>query len=128
MLTVSDQRSTLVYMASAHSAEVSQIVKDARHKQGITLARLAEVTGLSESYIWRIEKGQRSPARQAAVKIANALDIEPELLGFTDAEGNDAPPPAQPTTGVVTAVMSDPQLTGRQKTALLTVYYSYVEG
>lgn len=51
-----------------------------RGRANITQARLSQKTGLSQSYIAKIEAGERRPSKTALKKIAAALKIGPEKL------------------------------------------------
>ncbi|HUT54494.1 MAG TPA: helix-turn-helix transcriptional regulator [bacterium] len=51
-----------------------------RGRQNLTQARLSKKTGLSQSYIAKLEAGERRPSKTALKKIAAALKIEPEKL------------------------------------------------
>ena len=47
---------------------------------------LAEMCGTSTSYIGQIEIGNRFPSLELIEKIANALQIRPHLLFFTESD------------------------------------------
>ena len=50
-------------------------IKETRKKQGITLIKLSEITGISVGYICHLEKGTRkNPSVQVMEKIADALN------------------------------------------------------
>ena len=50
-------------------------IKETRKSQGITLMKLAEITGISAGYICHLEKGTRkNPSAQMMEKIASALN------------------------------------------------------
>lgn len=50
-------------------------IKETRKKQGITLIKLSEITGISAGYICHLEKGTRkNPSAQMMEKIAVALN------------------------------------------------------
>lgn len=46
-----------------------------RRQRGLTLERLAEQTGLTKSYLSKIERRQSTPSIAVALKIARALDV-----------------------------------------------------
>jgi len=49
-------------------------IKETRKMQGLTLMKLAEITGISAGYICHLEKGTRkNPSAQMMEKIAVAL-------------------------------------------------------
>lgn len=54
---------------------VADNVKYARTTRGLTMDRLAELTGMSKGYISLVESGQRNPSLKQLVIIANVCDI-----------------------------------------------------
>lgn len=67
------------------------LIRFLREKKGYSLAQLGELTGVSSSYITKIELGNRNaPSYPILVKIAEALDVNPtELLGAAKANDKD---------------------------------------
>ena len=65
----------------------SQAVKHHREKRGLSRAALAELSGLHQTYIGLLERGERSPNLDTAKAIANALGIQ---LGKLIAEAERA--------------------------------------
>ena len=63
----------------------SQVVKRHREKRGLSRAALAESSGLHQTYIGLLERGDRSPNLDTAKAIANALGISLGKL-ITEAE------------------------------------------
>ena len=51
-----------------------------RKQQGMTLATVAERTGLTKSYLSKLERGQSSPSLVVAFKLAGALGVDVETL------------------------------------------------
>ncbi len=51
-------------------------IKKARLAKGMTLAQLAEATGVSAAAICRYEKGIRNPKLAIVMKMAKVLDVE----------------------------------------------------
>ena len=65
-------------MASAQpilSDFFSQVVKKHREKRNLSRAMLAELSGLHQTYIGLLERGERSPNLDTAKTIANALGL-----------------------------------------------------
>ncbi|WP_028694044.1 helix-turn-helix domain-containing protein [Pseudomonas cremoricolorata] len=54
-----------------------------RKKMGMTLEQLAEQTGLTKSYLSKVERGLSSPSIAVALKLAKALNAQAEEL-FSD--------------------------------------------
>jgi transcriptional regulator with XRE-family HTH domain len=65
----------------------SQVVKKHREKKNLSRAALAELSGLHQTYIGLLERGERSPNLDTAKAIANALGIS---LGKLIAEAERA--------------------------------------
>lgn len=53
-----------------------QIVRTARERNGLTVAELADKTGLHFTTIYSIEKGETSPKMDTMLRIMNALDYD----------------------------------------------------
>ena len=63
-----------------------QNLKAYRKNRGISQMKLAELCNTSTSYIGQIEIGNRFPSLEMIEKIANALQIKPHLLFFSDSD------------------------------------------
>lgn len=55
-----------------------------RKKMGITLEQLAGLTGLTKSYLSKVERGVSSPSIAVALKLAKALNAQAEELFSTE--------------------------------------------
>ena len=53
-------------------------LKEIRQKHQLTLQQLSQKTGLSASYLNRIERGLRTPSLYSALRIAQAFDLNVE--------------------------------------------------
>jgi transcriptional regulator with XRE-family HTH domain len=60
----------------AFCSEVARILQDERKQKGISMTRLAERAGLSQSMISLIERNLRNPTLDTLLRITEALDIE----------------------------------------------------
>ncbi len=59
-----------------------------RKQRAVTLERLAETSGLTKSYLSKVERGLSVPSISTAMKIAESLDLSVgQLLGETQYEG-----------------------------------------
>lgn len=56
-----------------------------RKKLGITLEVLAETSGMTKSYLSKVERGLNTPSISAALKLARALNVNVEELFAEDA-------------------------------------------
>ncbi|CAJ1587500.1 XRE family transcriptional regulator [[Mycobacterium] wendilense] len=65
---------------------MSGLVRAVRQQRGMTLDELAAGTGLTKSYLSKVERGQSVPSVAAALKIAGALDVDVAQLFSDDPE------------------------------------------
>lgn len=56
--------------------EIGEIVRKARSEKGLSQKQLAELAGVDQPAISRIENGQRGPGIDAQTKVATALGVE----------------------------------------------------
>lgn len=57
---------------NVHALEIAE------KKLGVTLETLAEKTGLTKSYLSKVERGLNTPSIAAALKLAKALNVQVE--------------------------------------------------
>jgi transcriptional regulator with XRE-family HTH domain len=62
---------------------VTALLRAVRKQRGLTLGALAGQTGLTKSYLSKIERGQSTPSIAVALKVARALDVDVGRL-FSD--------------------------------------------
>jgi len=62
---------------------MAALLRAHRRRAGLTLDALAERTGLTKSYLSKVERGLRTPSIAVALKIAGALDADVSQL-FSD--------------------------------------------
>jgi transcriptional regulator with XRE-family HTH domain len=55
---------------------MTALLRPVRRQRGLTLEQLAQQTGLTKSYLSKIERGQSTPSIAVALKVAQALDVE----------------------------------------------------
>ncbi|MGS2810191.1 helix-turn-helix domain-containing protein [Nocardia sp. MW-W600-9] len=55
---------------------MSALVRAVRRQRGLTLDAVAARTGLTKSYLSKIERGQSNPSIAVALKIAKVLDVD----------------------------------------------------
>lgn len=98
-------------------------LREQRRQAQLSLRQLAERADVSNPYLSQIERGLRRPSAEVLQQLAKALRISAESLyvraGILDLEDTE-------TRMVEDAIALDPQLTARQKTALLDIYHSFV--
>jgi transcriptional regulator with XRE-family HTH domain len=62
---------------------LTALLRAVRRQRGLTLESLAEQTGLTKSYLSKIERRQSTPSIAVALKVARALDVDVSQL-FSD--------------------------------------------
>jgi putative transcriptional regulator len=62
---------------------LAQILQSARVQKGISQAKLAEMVGINDKTVMRIENCLYSPNLDILYKLANALEIDLKLNGIT---------------------------------------------
>jgi transcriptional regulator with XRE-family HTH domain len=87
----------------------------------ISLRQLAEQAGVSNPYLSQIERGLRKPSAEILQQIAKGLRISAEALYVQAGILEDRPG----DSGVRSALLTDPQLTERQKQVLIEIYESF---
>lgn len=55
---------------------MTALLRAVRRQRGLTLENLAERTGLTKSYLSKIERRQSTPSIAVALKVATALDVD----------------------------------------------------
>jgi transcriptional regulator with XRE-family HTH domain len=102
-----------------------EFVKAQRRLAQVSQRNLARMSGVSDSYLSQIERGNYRPSPQVVKALAQAFGLKPEqlytMLGFMDDEKEHG----QPT--VEQAIQLDPKLEPAQKDALIRVYRSFLE-
>lgn len=102
-----------------------EFVKAQRRLAQVSQRNLARMSGVSDSYLSQIERGNYRPSPQVVKALAQAFNLKPEqlytMLGFMDDEKESS----QPT--VEQAIQLDSKLEPAQKDALIRVYRSFLE-
>jgi transcriptional regulator with XRE-family HTH domain len=102
---------------------LGEYLRSQRNQAQMSLRQLAELADVSNPYLSQIERGLRKPSAEVLQQIAKALRISAESLyiraGILDADSAGA-------ALVEDAILLDPALTDRQKTALIDIYRSFV--
>jgi len=102
-----------------------EFVKAQRRLAQVSQRNLARMSGVSDSYLSQIERGNYRPSPQVVKALAQAFGLKPEqlytMLGFMDDEKQATGP------SVEQAIQLDPKLEPAQKDALIRVYRSFLE-
>ena len=98
-------------------------VRAQRRLAQVSQRNLARMSGVSDSYLSQLERGNYRPSPQVVKALATAFGLEPKqlytMLGFMDDEETGAP-------SVEQAIQLDPRLDPGQKDALIRTYKSFV--
>ena len=101
-----------------------EFVRAQRQLAQVSQRNLARMSGVSDSYLSQIERGNYRPSPQVVKALALAFGLKPKqlytMLGFMDQDGADSPPTVEQ------AIQLDPRLEPAQKDALLRVYRSFL--
>lgn len=55
---------------------MNNTIKQARNKRGLTQKNLADIVGISEKWLSKIESGKQNPTVSLAIRIADALGVK----------------------------------------------------
>jgi transcriptional regulator with XRE-family HTH domain len=105
-------------------AAFGEFVRAQRRLAQVSQRNLARMSGVSDSYLSQIERGNYRPSPQVVKALAQAFGLEPKqlymMLGFMDEDDGPSAP------SVEQAIQLDPKLDAAQKEALLRIYKSFV--
>jgi transcriptional regulator with XRE-family HTH domain len=102
-------------------ANIGEYIRQQREQAKISLRQLADAAGVSNPYLSQIERGLRKPSADILQQIAKGLRISAEALYVQAGILEDRPA----DSGVRSALLTDPQLTERQKQVLIEIYESF---
>ena len=100
---------------------LGEFIRHQRELSALSMRQFADMVGISNPYLSQIERGQREPSRRVVDAIARSLQMSADAL-YSQA-GID-PEPKRRSPSVRAALESDPDLTPRQRRALLEIYES----
>jgi transcriptional regulator with XRE-family HTH domain len=108
-------------MSPVNVANIGSYIREQREQAKISLRQLAQNAGISNPYLSQIERGLRRPSADILQQIAKGLRISAEALyvqaGFLEDRA--------PGSIVREAVLTDPELSERQKQMLIEIYESF---
>lgn len=103
-------------------------LREQRQSARLSLRQLSELAGVSNPYLSQIERGLKKPSAEILQQLAKGLKVSAESLyvraGILDPHHDHVA--GVPATRA--AIGADPELTERQKAALLDIYDSFVGG
>jgi len=63
---------------------LSDVIKQARLKYGLSIEGLADRIGVSERHLYRIENENKKPSYEVLFKLIRELSISPDLIFYPD--------------------------------------------
>ena len=108
-------------MSPVNVSTIGSYIRDQREQAKISLRQLAQAAGVSNPYLSQIERGLRRPSADILQQIAKGLRISAEALYVQAGFLEDKPA----GSAVREAVLTDPELTERQKQMLIEIYESF---
>ncbi len=108
-------------MSPVNVGAIGAYIREQREQAKISLRQLAQSAGISNPYLSQIERGLRRPSADILQQIAKGLRISAEALYVQAGFLEDRPPGSV----VREAVLTDPDLTERQKQMLIEIYQSF---
>lgn len=100
---------------------LGEFIRRQRELSEVSMRQFADMVGISNPYLSQIERGQREPSRRVVDAIARSLQMSADAL-YSQA-GID-PEPKRKSPSVRVALEADPDLTPRQRRALIEIYES----
>ncbi|HEY0937377.1 MAG TPA: helix-turn-helix transcriptional regulator [Trebonia sp.] len=105
----------------ANMGDIGEYIRQQREQAKISLRQLADQAGVSNPYLSQVERGLRKPSAEILQQIAKGLRISAEALYVQAGILEDHPG----DSGARSALLTDPQLTERQKQVLIEIYESF---
>jgi transcriptional regulator with XRE-family HTH domain len=109
-------------MADNRASSLGEFIRRQREQSEVSMRRFAELAGISNPYLSQIERGLRAPSEQVLKSIADVLEVSADTLYDQAGVPREQDGPSK----VVGAIREDPELTGRQRQALIEVYEAFV--
>ncbi|HEX8758717.1 MAG TPA: helix-turn-helix transcriptional regulator [Pseudonocardiaceae bacterium] len=114
----------------AQLGALGAFIRAQRQLADLSLREMAALTRISNAYLSQVERGLHQPSLTVLRSIADALGLTTEQLlvkaGWAQAVADDIS--TDQAVGTEEAIRRDPRLTEAQRTALLGVYRSFIEG
>src|ERR1035438_7756590 len=96
---------------------IGSYIREQREQAKISMRQLAQAAGVSNPYLSQVERGAGRPRAESLQEIAKGLRLPPEALYVQAGILDDRPA----DTTVPDAIMTDPELTERQKQMLIEI-------
>jgi len=105
-----------------HSDVLGAYIRAQRRLADLSLRQLADLSDVSNAYLSQVERGLHQPSLKVVQSIAHALNLSSEVLlaegGLLEKHSKAGP------TDTEAAISADPELSEKDKQALLGVYRS----
>ncbi len=108
-------------MRNVNVSSIGEYIREQREQAKISMRQLAQSAGVSNPYLSQIERGLRKPSADILQQLAKGLRISAEALYVQAGILEDRPA----DSGVRSALLTDPELSERQKQVLLEIYESF---
>jgi transcriptional regulator with XRE-family HTH domain len=112
--------------ADAVLVAFGEFVRAQRRLAQVSQRNLARMSGVSDSYLSQLERGNYQPSPQVVKALARAFGLDPKqlytMLGFMDVDEKETKGPPR----VEEAIRLDPRLDEAKKDALIRVYRSFL--
>lgn len=111
---------------------LGDFIRAQRQLAKLSLREMASMTSVSNAYLSQVERGLHQPSLKVLHSIADALELSTEQLlkqaGWATASRDTAAAASAAPESTEEAIRTDPRLSPEQRTALLGVYRSFVDG
>ncbi len=110
----------------ADLVSLGDYLREQRESHKLSLRQLSDLVGVSNPYLSQIERGLKKPSAEILQQLAKGLQVSAESLYVRAGILEDRPVSETEATTVRTAIAADPDLTQRQRDALIDIYESFV--
>ncbi len=101
---------------------LGKFIKRQRELAELSVRQLADMCGISNPYLSQIERGLRTPSSMILQSLSKGLRMSAETLY---AQAGIIDPQDAEGSGVVKAVLHDPDLSARQREMMIDMYRSF---
>ncbi len=113
-------------MIFIHEIGIGQKIKEARKKQKISRAELADSVAITEQYLGEIERGKRIPSLEVYVNLVNTLQISSDVC-LRSSSGNSLYYIYKEILEIVTLLQRLSQMQVRMILSVIKILVSYIE-
>ena len=110
------------------SETLGDYLRSQRQSARLSLRQLADAAGVSNPYLSQIERGLKKPSAEILQELAKGLQISAETLYVKAGILDERTVSERRPWDVEAAVEADTDLTDRQKSTLIDIYRSFIDG